>query len=250
MATTWTGASQTVLWKKWYTYDYGTAGSMSTTANLIWRDWQVPTATTTTEPILINTGNVTYTWRDDWIEGTQDYVWRDWNNNWRISQRTFVPQAPVETPEARQERLDREQRAREERSARELAARTQLAKAEDRARELLMMLLSNEEAEWLTRHKEIMVRSDGGRMYVIEDRGAVHGNIREVDEHGCVLGRVCVQPRMYDDEANAAIPISDGIVGQYLAIKHNEEELRRTGNWSHRQPCKQPGVPILGQRAA
>ena len=92
--------------------------------------------------------------------------------------------------------------------------------------------------------------SDGG-LFVIELRG-VHGNIREVDEHGCVLGRVCVAPGMYDHEYGVALPTPDGWVGQYLAIKADEQSLRRTGNWSGRRACQHPDVPMLrrGERAA
>jgi hypothetical protein len=75
-----------------------------------------------------------------------------------------------------------------------------------------------------------------------------------VDEHGCVLGRVCVAPGMYDGDADAYLPLADGWVGQYLALKFNEEALRATGNWSGLggrcrvaggapQPAQQPAQP-------
>lgn len=96
----------------------------------------------------------------------------------------------------------------------------------------------------------LVVRGSEGGLYEIDisqGRG-VHGNIVEIDEHGCRLGTICVAPRMYLEDG--VMPLSDGYIGQYLAIKHKEGEFRETGNWSYRRECQQPNVPILGERAA
>jgi hypothetical protein len=134
---------------------------------------------------------------------------------------------------------DRRQRAREEYNAQHLAEQARLTGAQDRAMGLLLALLTPEEREYHATHDEFLVIGHSGRRYLIGKHG-VHGNIAEVDEHGCRLGRVCVAPGMYDRQANLYLPLADGWVGQYLAIKHNEEELRRVGNWSGLHPCRRP----------
>lgn len=139
---------------------------------------------------------------------------------------------------------DQEQAAREARSALMLASKVRMEGAQDRAMELLMMILTPEERTWYDQHDEIAVRGDEGGLYVIEKR-SVHGNIRLVDEHGCLLGRVCVAPGMYDE--GEALPLADGWIGQYLAIKHQEGLMREAGNWSYRGTCHHSDVPVLRQ---
>lgn len=224
-------------WKTWvqnpsWTYTTGDWGTITTattgtytTQDIVWRGW---TNSTTSSTLTM-----------------QDYVWNTWQTADNRPAGWF--REPVaETPEERQAREDRAQAAREEASRRHLAEQKRMTGAQDRAMELLMMILTNEERVWHDLHDEIMVSAPSGRMYVIEKR-SVHGNIKEVDAHGCVLGRVCVQPGMFDADTRLSLPLADGWVGQYLAIKHDEEHLRATGNWSGRAACKQPGVPILGQ---
>lgn len=214
-------------WQEWIEYPSWTTGSTTTTGwyavqDNHWRNW-VTSSTSTTLTV-------------------QTDVWEHWQ--------TIRWTAPApETDEQRQAREDRAQAAREERSRIALAAQQRMEGAQERAMELLMMVLTTEERVWHDQHDEIMVRADSGRTYVIEKRG-VHGNIREVDEHGCLLGRVCVAPLMYEAGTMHSLPLADGWLGQYLAIKHNEEYLRATGNWSYRAVCRHPDVDILEQARA
>jgi hypothetical protein len=151
----------------------------------------------------------------------------------------------MRTAEEEQQRADQRQRQREEASRHRLAEQARLEGAQDRALELLELILTPEEREWRDRHDgDILVRGSDGGMYEISQT-SVHGNVRQIDEHGCVLGRVCVAPQMFDFEARLHIPLADGWIGQYLAIKHNEAEFRARGNWSFRRECAQPDVPIL-----
>ena len=110
------------------------------------------------------------------------------------------------------------------------------------------MVLSEAEKQYRAEHNgRILVRSQNGNLYEIDTNyGGVHGNIVKVDEHGCQLGRLCVAPGMYDNRA--ALPLEDGYVGQYLALRFNEDDLLAKANWSGRRECRNPGVPILGQR--
>jgi hypothetical protein len=194
------------------------------------------------------TGQYTYNWtrfeHPDYINPEQDLTWA----RWHVRER--------ETAEQEQARLDREQQRREEASRHrlELEARREaeaLVRAEAHARgmELLEMIMSDEEKALMSIAGIIHVRGSEGGLYEIHtgDYG-VHGNIHQVDEHGCKLANLCVAPRMRVE--TGTLPLSDGYVGQYLAIKHNEAELRDHANFSFRRECTQPNVPILGQREA
>ena len=205
-------------WWNWVT----TSSTMSATANSIWLGW----ATNTTTASYNTYTAMTY----------QDMIWHGWQN-------TPITPAPYRTPEEIQADADAAQARREEASRRQLAAKQARAAAEDRAMELLHTLLTEEEMRHYVEHDEIQVRSQHGNLYVIEKRG-VHGNIRQVDEHGCLLGRICVAPKMYDEDCRT-LPYADGWIGQYLMLKHDEDLIIGRGNWSRRADCQQPNVPIL-----
>jgi hypothetical protein len=218
--------TSTTTWDQWIdTQHWYSDNTASTGRDIIWNDWTTSTTSTTLT--------------------IQNDMWSKWQSLADFQWNTPAP----ETAEQLQARLDRDQARREENSRRQLAEQTRMEGAQERGMELLLMVLTNEERVWHDLHDEIMVRAESGRIYVIEKRG-VHGNIKQVDEHGCLLGRVCVAPGMYDYDARLYLPLADGWLGQYLAIKHDEEALRATGNWSSRGACKQPAVPILGQSVA
>jgi hypothetical protein len=230
VATTTSATTSTVdFWRYWNTAT-STAGTLRVEP---WRTW---TATTTTGTITNLAYNPTFTW-DQWTELPDEHRWQEP----AVELARLYPRH-----EPTQAELDAAQRRREEHSARLLADRQRLAVAQPRALELLRSLLTDVQIAQMDRTGEIRVDgSDGGR-YVIEvGDGRVHGNIRAVDEHGCVLGRLCVQPDMYDVGVGA-LPSADGHVGQLLAIRFNEQALLAKANWSFRQFCQQPG----GLRAA
>lgn len=208
------------------------------------------------------TGTLTYPWRTLPLAGTTltgadfytaatnttyatvqyDQVWQEWNQMHIPVMRT------AEQEEANRVRAqieaDRLQRVREEASRRRLAEQVRMIGAQDRALELLNLLVSPDERPL---DDLIQVRGSDGGLYRIEmHTGSVHGNVVQVDEHGCMLARVCVAPQMYDYDAGLHMPLADGWIGQYLAIKHNEAEFRARGNWSFRRECRHQDVPILG----
>jgi hypothetical protein len=222
VATVYTPPSSTT-WAGWISQP---SWSTSTTCsqNYVWSDWNITSSSTST------TLNV------------QGHVWQDWLSRDPVEYQWRQP--TPETAAERQARADRLQAERERLARESLAAQKRMEGAQERGMELLLSILTAEERAWHDQHGEFMVRTESGRIYVIEKRG-VHGNIRETDEHGCLLGRICVAPGMMDHEAGLSLPLADGWLGQYLAIKHNEEALRTIGNWSSRGPCRQPDVPIL-----
>jgi hypothetical protein len=129
-----------------------------------------------------------------------------------------------------------------------MKAEEDLVLAQIRGLELLHMILTDEQQAQYDLNGMVPVRGSLGGMYEIETLyGGVHGNITKVDEHGCRLGRICVAPRMRVD--GRALPLADGWVGQLLAIKTDEDAFIQTGNWSSRQPCRHPDVPILASVA-
>lgn len=180
-----------------------------------------------------------YTYNYTYNHPVQEQMWR----RWEITER--------ETREQEQARLDRQQQLREAESRRRLeeearwaALEAERAQAHERGMELLQMIMSAEERLMLLNTGRITVRGSEGRLYEIDTgRGGVHGNIYEVDEHGCKLANLCVAPAMRVD--SGVLPLSDGYVGQYLAVKHDEAGLRARANFSYRRECTRPEVPIL-----
>lgn len=212
----------------YYPFPWVTSTAASTTVS-----YRFPWVTNATTSGTLTGEGVYYTERNAiWSRLTQD-PWMKVRQPLQVS------------AEERQRRADLAQRAREELSRRRLAEQVRMKGAQDRGMALLEMILTPEERVWRDQHPgNIFVRGSDGGMYEIEQT-SVHGNIRQVDEHGCVLGRVCVAPQMFDYDAKKALPLADGWIGQYLAIKHNEAEFRARGNWSVRRECAQPNVPVL-----
>jgi hypothetical protein len=213
-----------------------TTAAWTVTRDEMWNAWvQVNQATTTT------TGRVRYDFTP-----YQQQVWANWNTDW----------IQVQARADEIARADREQRAREARNRERLRqeqverAAEQYAQAHETALELFLSLLTEEQrADW-AQDESCTVRGSEGGLYEIRS-GGVHGNISQIDEHGCRLATLCVAPRMYeDDRYRTVLPTPDGWVGQLLAIRHNEGELKRVANYSYRRECQNPGVPILRDRVA
>jgi hypothetical protein len=160
-------------------------------------------------------------------------VWQSWEQWHQPIMRT------IEQEQAYQDRL---QAQREERSRRLLAEKARLEGAQDRALVLLESLVSEDERPL---EELIQLVGSDGQLYRIEmHRDTVHGNIVRVDEHGCILGRACVAPAMYDQDAGLALPLADGWVGQYLGLKHDAEGFLSRANWSGMRGCQQPRAVV------
>jgi hypothetical protein len=219
----WTVVPATRIWQSWMGGEYVvTTNATSTTMGVdyVWDTWNT-TATT---------GGTT-------LNYDYQYTWMRWE----------AARADVEEIQRiTQARLDAEQRRREEANARRLATRVRVEGAEERSMELFRSLLSVEQLATLDDPDTscVIVRGSGGGRYQIECERGVHGNIMAIDEHGCMLGRLCVAPQMWSYGDGAAMPHGDGLVGQLLAIRFNEPALLAQANWSHRRPCQRPdGVP-------
>ena len=221
----------------------------------VWTRWNAAMSNTVTAisaaTIQINSITADRVWTG-WINtttGTQtitgDVAWNHWNSlTPQVYRQAVTRLSPEDLAQRERERASRDalRRAQEtERLERRLMAHS-------RALELLDMILTPDQREERIRDQRITVVAPSGRRYEVEThRETVHGNIVEVDAHGCRLRRGCVAPGMYGDDG--ALPTPDGWVGQVLALQHNEEELLAKTNWSHVQRCHQPDVPILGRVA-
>jgi hypothetical protein len=251
-----------------------------------WRNWTGERMNVTTSAI---TGGAIYPYTTTATTTTGTPVWGNWNRYGNQLQMHFVQtritaeqvangmaqmhvaarqtaeevaaavQQAAEAEQRRRERLN--QRRLEQQREREISIALQ-ATANKRAKELLESILTQEERAWYDAHVQdsVLVRGGfSGSLFVVQLNyeayqeglpGSVHGNVYRTDEHGCVLHRVCVAPRMHTEDRKV-IPLHDGHVGQILAIKFDEEEFVRKGNWYAGRPCAQlsPTDVLVGEMA-
>lgn len=218
--------------------------------DIVWNTWTTGTASTTVTYDL-QADRTWYQWNTTASTTTGFYVndeaWVRWNQMEPINFGALLrpPQYTVEDLA----QMERERASRAAlRAAQEAEYVEKRVMAASRALELLDMILTPDQRQERKQHQRITIQAPSGRRYEVEThRASVHGNIVEIDAHGCRLRRGCVAPGMYGDDG--ALPTADGWVGQVLALRHNEAELLVKTNWSNVQQCRQPDVPIL-ERAA
>jgi hypothetical protein len=153
---------------------------------------------------------------------------------YRYNRYAGVPTLPPETPEQieRREQLRRERREQwdrehAERREQEQALIAERAAANDRARELLLSLLTDDRRrEFETRHT-ITVVGSAGNLFRLET-GFHEGNVSWLDEAGGVRGTMCAHPPRYVDDRR--LPLLDVIAGQLLAIIADEPAFVRVAN--------------------
>jgi hypothetical protein len=212
----------------------------------VWKQWTNATVQfqQALQTATATTGTTIRYWQDMQREG----VWTQWSGT---GQPTFTPNEELyrdwvladEDRDARWAREAERQRVFEEmRADREQLRREQLRQlteaAQERAMELFLGLLSDEQRATWAEAQHVDVRGSEGGLYRIEGgMGSVHGNVVVIDEHGCYLTRLCFAPQMWED--GEVLPIGDVFVGQMMAIQHDELAVRRIANPSNRRPCRQ-----------
>jgi hypothetical protein len=212
----------------------------TTAGSMVWTQWiqEQPITSSYIQTATITATNSTNVVWDQWrnvgystqVLTWQDEVWNAWEQD--------------DDARAEMQRQRDELQARREQQSREALAREQERQelylvAHARALELLHEVVA-EEDRVPGLDQLIQLRGSDGNLYRIEThRETVHGNIVEVDEHGCMLGRACVAPGMYDREGGGALPTADGWVGQYLGLKFDAAEFLLQANWSGRRGCQQ-----------
>ncbi len=186
----------------------------SYTSTSIWQAWnqyQTTTATGATT-LLVHDG----TWRN-WIKiGTNSSVssvstnWTGWN------------EAYEETREQQQQRAARER----EQAAARATYQAERETARARAEELLLSLLTDEQAASYTENGWFEVRGSRGGRWRIRRRGQM-GNVDLMPEIGEVReASFCCHPP-------GGLPDADAHVAQMLHLVTDEEGFRRTANLLH-----------------
>jgi hypothetical protein len=172
-----------------------TVGSTTTagSTNTTWVTWTASTATT---------------------YAATNTTWQAWNTT--TTGTSWATPIPVSTAEQR-ERQEEEWQAR--------------ARAEERAKETLESLLTQEQIEDLRRTKAFELITQSGRRYRI--RRGVSGNVRLVED-GREVEALCAHPRtsLHDDAGRylGALPSEDVMIAQMLALNADEEGFRRIAN--------------------
>lgn len=197
----------------WLAWNGTTCSSTATTNNVTWESWN---SSTTGSAALYNTTTGTVTWVQP--------NWTSWNASYE------------ETAEQKAAR----ERAREERLAREAEAAARMAeeqaerqRASERAVELLLSLLSDEQAATYREHGWFEVRGSSGRRWRIRNRGQ-SGNVDLMPEIGEERDATyCAHPPGH-------LPDADAHVAQMLALVTDDEAFERTANVHWRNPARQP----------
>lgn len=130
-------------------------------------------------------------------------------------------------------------RVRAEREA-ELWARVEAAN--ERARDLLRSVVTDEQWQEFERDNSITVRGSAGGLYSVVCSGT-NGNVRYLSEGGEVLGTLCAHPHDYTDEGD--IPTTDLHAGQVLALATDEQAWLSKANvhWGVMPPHYVPAAP-------
>jgi hypothetical protein len=192
--------------------------------------------TWSTSPFYVNAGTT--------VTGTRDAARNEYQ---RMVARVLDQEVPVppETDEQREARLERDrereierqrqrqeynrqraeaQRIREEEHRQQLAIRQA---ASERASALLRAILTPDQiADWENEEEFTVIGSAGGTFRV--ETSDYSGNIYKLKDDGDVAEEWCVHPSMY--QGAHYLPTEDALITQVLALRTNEEAVRRTAN--------------------
>lgn len=210
------------------------------TSAYIWNDVWLNNSTTT-GTIYVQARNDLYTW-DNWnTDHTRrntylraDRTWNQWLDTGTgmtgagylvAPARGFQPAAVplVRTEEEWTAIREEQERARAERDLLQAAARAE-------ARKLLAIVLSAEQLAAYDRDKEFTVVGSHGGIFKL--RHGTSGNVRQIVD-GREVSVLCVHPQLYEygeDGGVGYLPTEDSLVGQVLAIMHDEHTFVRTAN--------------------
>jgi hypothetical protein len=190
-----------------------TTGTTITTGDTAWVAWNASVTSTTGSLAYNYTSNTAYV-----STGTQ---WVSWNT------------AHAEMTGEQQAAVTEAARLREERRAAQGAewniARAGREKASGRAVELLLSLLSDEQAATYAGHGWFEVRGSSGRRWRVRNRGQ-SGNVDLMPETGEVReATYCAHPP-------GNLPDADAHVAQMLALVTDDEAFERTANRHYPRP--------------
>jgi hypothetical protein len=194
-----------------------TTSTTITTTDTTWTAWNNNVTSTTGSLALNYASGTAYV-----STGTQ---WLSWNTS------------HTEMTEEQAAAFAEAQRAAEERRAAQEAERAALTaergKASERAVELLLSLLTPEQAASYQEHGWFEVRGSSGRRWRIRNRGQ-SGNVDLMPEIGDEREMsLCAHPAGW-------LPDADAHVAQMLALVTDDEAFARTANVHYRRPGSEP----------
>jgi len=190
----------------WYAWCSTTSTTM-TTGDTAWIAWNNG-VTTTTGSLALNytTGTAYVSTGGQWVA-------------WNASYTEMTEEQEAAFAEA--QRVAEERRLAQE--AQWAAERAECDKASERAEELLLSLLSEEQAATYREHGWFEVRGSSGRRWRIRNRGQ-SGNVDLMPEIGDVRqATYCAHPP-------GRLPHADAHVAQMLALVTDDEAFERTAN--------------------
>jgi hypothetical protein len=169
-------------------------------------EWYVNSATvTTTNAVWYTTTTTCAATATVWASGNA--YWVDATPYWNVGGYDYDTPLCVEEPAAAVARGD----------------------ARARALELLREMLSDAERAEMETERVLTVESKSSkRRYRIRTDAERHGNIEEIDAQGRVVATLCCAPR-------GSIPVEDALLGQKLALEHDEDAFRKAANITPRR---------------
>jgi hypothetical protein len=139
-------------------------------------------------------------------------VWQNWSSG-TTAGTNYIVQRPTSEQQERYEEQRREQQERYQQQRLEREA------AEQRAQELLMGCLNEEQTEQMSRNRRFRVRGSRGGVYEI-----THGAAYQLNEEGRRTHAICIH--------GSGIPEGDNMLAKKLMLETDEESFRRIGNFS------------------
>lgn len=190
-------------------YIYG--NNTTSTAN-VWSSW------TTNSTSISNTDYIWQTWTDNvsisspTSSSTTGIIWGLWAGSHTQTSQTW------DRPTAEQLRVEHERNKRLE--AERLTLQRERDEARARARELLMMVLSQEQRAEYEEKKQFRLYTQSGKCYLVK-RGR-SGNVTLI-ENDKEVERYCIHPP-------DMVPDEDTLVAQKLLLETNEAEFLKIAN--------------------
>jgi hypothetical protein len=200
----------------WTNQDYSTCTSSST--NSTWLTWTTPSYSTTA-----STDATWYTWTTTPEYTTDNVTWHKWTQPVEVQETLTEEEIQKRAAEQERMRLDNERRMAEYDAQRKLLEEKRKA-ADEKALQLLLDNLDDNQAEIYKRTGAIPVTGQSGKRYRI--RKGTCRNVEEVDCKGCVIRHLCFHPK------DSQIPVYDSMLTQKLMLELCEDMVGRVANYS------------------
>jgi len=166
-------------------------------------------------PFLYNTTDCWQVWTNCTQTATTTAIWDQWITTNTTSTATNCYISHEITREEHEQMMARRRAAEKQLEERQIAF--------ERAKELLMSMLTEEQRRDVRERNCFHVRSRSGRRYRI-NTGCVNGNVERLNEAGLVAERFCAHDREH------GTPWPDQHLAQKFYLEHHEDEFLRIAN--------------------